>query len=570
MSLLDWEEGVFHGLRALHARVVARPRRRARAAVEARLADHRGPLFLFAQMLAERPVALFETPNILLCDSERIFLPTRFAHASTADANTDFYWLKTALGALAIRQGASSTALPPSALLVAELRRLPGLDALFVRVAGALDTRILWQQIGLPEPTAPSPAPNRTHSEHRESTPATAPENVTEIEGKGQTGVEVRDGADEAPPQADMPFHTFEKVEAIEEYTGMDRRTDDSDELEEHRNALREVDMKQVIRTRERARSIYRSDIVLDGAGLEVGGREPTVGIPYPEWNYKTRSYRQAWCRVVEEDGAASDPAWLHATERRHRGLVTDLKKRFAAAANAWLATKRQPNGPEFDLDAVVAAEVQRLLGQAPDERYYVERHRALHDIAALILVDQSLSTDAWLADARILDTIRETIFCLGEVLDEFVPHFAVASFQSNTRRHCGFRWLKRFEATWRSSRGRLGGLQPEGYTRIGPALRHAQEAVRRVDSARRVVILVSDGRPCDYDRYEGEYGIRDVARAIDTGKHHGIATHAFAIDERAREHFPRMFRDRNFHVVPRPQALVRSMCDTFLRLEVG
>lgn len=570
MSLLDWEEGVFHGLRALHARVVGRPRDRARAAVEARLADLRAPLFLFAQMLAERPVALFETPNTLLCDGERIFLPERFAHARTANANAEFYWLKTALGALAIRRGASPATQPASTLLVAELSCLPGLEALFARVASALDARTLWEQIGLPEPAALLPSPLGKHRDGREPTPTTTPETVTEIDGKGQTGVEVREGSDDAAPQADMPVHTFEKVEAIEEYTGLDRRADDSDELEEHRDALREIDMKQVVRTRERARSIYRSDIVLDGAGLEIGGSEPTIGIPYPEWNYKTRSYRQAWCRVVEENSSASDAAWLQATERRHRGLVTDLKKRFAAAANAWLATKRQPHGPEFDFDAVIAAEVLRRLGHSPDERYYVDRHRALHDVAALILVDQSLSTDAWLADARILDTIRETIFCLGEVLDEFAPRFAVASFHSNTRRHCGFRWLKRFDATWHSARGRLGGLQPEGYTRIGPVLRHAQEAVGRVEAARRVVILVSDGRPCDYDRYEGEYGIRDVARAIDTGKHHGIATHAFAIDQRAREHFPRMFRDRSFHVVPRPQALLRSMCDTFLRLEVG
>lgn len=571
MALLDWEESLFNGLRALHARVVLRPRREARAAVEARLADLRGPLFLFAQMLAGRPVALFETPNRVLCDGERVFLPPAFARAGSAGGNADFYWLKTAVGALALRRGADATPAPGLAdRLVADLEALPGLALLLRRLGAELGDELLWQHLGLPAPGAPPREDGAGRDRPDAPTAAGVGDDVTEIEGKGQTGVEVRDGDDEPPPQADMPFHTFEKVEAIEEYTGLPRRTDDDDELDDHREALREVDMKQVVRTRERPRSIYRSDIVLDGIGLEVGGAEPAGGIPYPEWNYRTRSYRADWCRVAESDAGAADAAWLHAVERRHRGLVLDLKKRFAAAANQWLAQHRQPYGAELDLDAVVAAEVERRIGHVPDERWYVDRHRALHDVAALILLDQSLSTDSWIDDVRVLDTVRETIFCVGEVLEEFVDRFAVAAFQSNTRRHCSFHWVKRFGANWRTARGRLGALQAEGYTRIGPALRHAHECLARVDAARRVVILVTDGRPCDYDRYEGEYGIRDVARAIDVGRRNGIATHAFAVDRRAREHFPRMFRDRSYHVVPQPRALVRSMCDLFLHLEAG
>jgi nitric oxide reductase NorD protein len=573
MALLDWEEGLFNGLRALHARVVLRPRQRARAAVAAHLGDLRGPLFLFAQMLAGRPVALFETPNRVLCDAERIFLPPSFSRAGQTDANVDFYWLKTALGALALRRRpAAAPTAELAALLVDDLAALPGLVLLLERLGAELGAESLWQHLGLPLPGSASGDATPADPLLRDSpVPDAAPrDEITEVDGKGQTGVEVRDGDDDQPPQADMPFHTFEKVEALEEYTGLPRRTDDDDELDEHREALREVDMKHVVRTRERPHSIYRSDIVLDGLGLEVGGAGPADGIPYPEWNYRTRTYRDGWCRVAETESDASDAAWVHAVERRHRGLVLDLKKRFAATANEWLAQRRQPYGPELDLDAVVAAEVERRIGHTPDERWYVDRHRSLHDVAALILLDQSLSTDAWLDNARVLDTVRETIFCVGEVLDDFVDHFAVAAFQSNTRRHCGFRWLKRFDARWSKTRGRLGALQAEGYTRIGPALRHAHECLGRIDAARRIVILVTDGRPCDYDRYEGEYGIRDVARAIDVGRNHGIATHAFAIDRRAREHFPRMFRDRSYHVVPQPRALVRNMCDLFLRLEAG
>lgn len=49
--------------------------------------------------------------------------------------------------------------------------------------------------------------------------------------------------------------------------------------------------------------------------------------------------------------------------------------------------------------------------------------------------MDLSYSTDSWIDDARVLDTMRETLLCAGEVLDEFIEDFAVAGFSSNTRK---------------------------------------------------------------------------------------------------------------------------------------
>ena len=88
-----------------------------------------------------------------------------------------------------------------------------------------------------------------------------------------------------------------------------------------------------------------------------------------------------------------------------------------------------------------------------------------------------------------------------------------------------------------------------------------------RQPASRKIAILVSDGRPCDYDRYEGTYGIRDVRKAIDTGKLHGLRTHAFAIEKQATETFPQMFSRDHFDVVPRPDELARHLNRLFARL---
>ena len=45
------------------------------------------------------------------------------------------------------------------------------------------------------------------------------------------------------------------------------------------------------------------------------------------------------------------------------------------------------------------------------------------------------------------------------------------------------------------------------------------------------VIILLTDGRPCDYDRYEGRYGVADVRHALREGEARGVITHALAID---------------------------------------
>ena len=182
-------------------------------------------------------------------------------------------------------------------------------------------------------------------------------------------------------------------------------------------------------------------------------------------------------------------------------------------------------------------------------------------------LLDLSYSTDAWVKDARVLDSIMETVYCVGEVIEDYIESFAVAGFSSNTRRSCRFELLKDFHEPWEKAKHHLGALQPEGYTRIGPALRHAQELLINESASRKVIILVTDGRPCDYDRYEGTYGVKDVRKAIETGKSHGLTTHAFAIEKHAMESFPLMFSRHHFDVVSSPKELSQHMSQLFSRL---
>jgi nitric oxide reductase NorD protein len=183
------------------------------------------------------------------------------------------------------------------------------------------------------------------------------------------------------------------------------------------------------------------------------------------------------------------------------------------------------------------------------------------------LVVDASLSTDSWVANRRVLDVARDSLVLLAEALrTEQIPT-SVAVFRSHTRRDCRFELLKEFDEDWTVVAPRLAPLAPEGYTRIGPALRHATHRLEERGARRRLLVLVSDGKPTDYDRYEGRHGIADIAKAVDEARRSDVIVHALAIDAVARPHLPRLVGRAGFEILPRPDALPRAMASLFTQL---
>jgi len=567
--MLDWEEHAFVGLRALYRRIFTHPAQRQRAAVRATLAERRQTLLLLAQMIAGKPLAIFETDEAQLCAEDRIFLPAEWSLAPAREGNAALYTIKAVIAALALRHDWQREGVALADLVRRTFEELPHLTGLISTAQAALPQGAdLWETIGvLPKQTPRARAAGSTLPAEPASEPA---QPATEIAGRGQADVEVVAAEQLDHPGAEMPEHVFEKVESLEEYSGSPRKTDDDDSLADHEEALRELTMRHLLRTPERPRSIYRSDVILDGFGLETGGGASAPGIPYPEWDHRRGSYRADWCRVIESRATHSDAAWTQRAAAKHRATIQRLRRQFATLRSEMERVRRQPAGPDFDLDAVIHAEVLRRTGGTPGELLYTDTRRDVHDLAVLVLLDQSYSTDAYLDNERVLDVITGTIFCAGEVLGDAIEKFAIAGFSSNTRRACRFALVKDFAEPWLRTRDRLGTLEPCGYTRIGPALRHAQELLAREAARRKLILLITDGRPCDYDRYEGLHGIKDVKKAIETGRQHGIQTHAFAVEKQAAEYFPAMFTQHSYDIVATPGRLTDTMCRIFARLLRG
>jgi hypothetical protein len=224
--MLDWEENLFLGLKAIYRRWIVQPRERTRAKVAVRLRDRRQSLLLLAQMIAGRPLTIFEGEDSTLCRGDRIFLPGEFAIGPSRDANETLYEIKALLAGLAIRDAWHRESIPPRQLISRYRAEFPGLEARLENLSLQLGKHEeLWNILG-PIPAAREDSEPGERIPEASKDPEANPGRVTtEIDGKGSAEVTVLEPSEDGPG-ADMPMHTFEKVETVEEYSGLSRKSD--------------------------------------------------------------------------------------------------------------------------------------------------------------------------------------------------------------------------------------------------------------------------------------------------------------------------------------------------------
>ncbi|MCP4500268.1 MAG: VWA domain-containing protein [Deltaproteobacteria bacterium] len=385
----------------------------------------------------------------------------------------------------------------------------------------------------------------------------------TEIDAPPKDNIE-RAFLDEEDDADVMPMHTFEKVETLDEFNGNMRRTDGSDELEDHLEALDEVDLRHVIRGGEATESVFRAELdglsVIPDVDHAPKGEE---GVFYDEWADGEGRYKKNWVTVYPSVAALGDDEWAQSRLADLQPLRRKLKRRLEAHRQTRQWIGRQREGDELDLDALVESYGDRLAGLPDEERLFRRNPRRRREIATTVLLDISLSSDSWVENKRVLDVSRDAILLLGEVADDLGDSLEVLAFASNTRNHCRVWRVKDWRDSWRIGRQRLGALTPTGYTRIGPALRHASAGLAKHAAEQKLLLLITDGKPNDYDRYEGRHGIADVRQAVREGKQLGIQTHAIGIDPSAARALPVMFGKGGSqllrHLAALPETLVEA-----------
>ncbi|MBL0292700.1 MAG: VWA domain-containing protein [Saprospiraceae bacterium] len=145
---------------------------------------------------------------------------------------------------------------------------------------------------------------------------------------------------------------------------------------------------------------------------------------------------------------------------------------------------------------------------------------------------------------------------------------FSIAGFYSNTRNHTTFQTIKDFDADWQIGKQVIGSAEAIGYTRIGTAIRHATSLLSDRKNPHKWLMILSDGKPNDFDRYEGKYGVEDVKQALKELYALNINTYAYAIETNARHYLPNMFGANHFQIISSPSDVVAAFTKLFLKIK--
>lgn len=363
--------------------------------------------------------------------------------------------------------------------------------------------------------------------------------------------------------------HNFEKVETAEEFNGVWRDFDGSDQLEDHQDALDELNMKFMVRSDEMVHSVYQAEFAENTSVAESEMFDTTERcFEYDEWDYKKAAYKRVFCKVFAGRPGKSDPSYCAKVMSEYKPTLDTLRKMLADVSNKRRQIRHQTQGNNFDVDAVTDMFVEIKSGVTPTEKIYYSDKKNEKEIAILLLLDNSLSTDSYAAGNRVIDVEKQVSLLFGEILNEYEIDFSIASFFSRTRNNTSFIALKEFDESWSKAKGKVGAIEPNGYTRIGASLRHAGAMLYKRPAKNKWIILVSDGKPNDYDRYEGRYGIHDVKQALKELNVNNINVFALAIEAQARYYLPQMFGSSHYQILTSPKEMLTALVKLFTKIK--
>lgn len=555
------DEALF-GWLARKVRAIAEARRERSSARRAAVATepHASRLAVLASAAAAGPVEVKLVPGDFGTAGRVVLMPEREDRLPSPEANEELLVLRALVAGTVIRAGITSAdeleARGPEIDLALE-REFPSwparrdLTAIASQLAPGDLVRLL---AGRPRPGLGSAAAGAMTDGGASAAPIT-----TERQASRRAPPERRRVLEQNEGAENPLTHSFEKVHTAEDYRGGQKQVDGEDELAAHQEALDELDLDTVVLTNETTRSVYQADLVLSGASDASCARDGALA--YDEWDGARRRYLPRHCAMTVEDYANTSDggALLARIAREERRAIIATRAEFLRLEGELRWHTRQIDGPAVDLDAVIDRATSLRAGHDGGARLYVSKRRRGPSLAMLLLVDASMSTDAYVADRRVLDTERDAAAVVALATEGFVD-LAIAAFCSFSHGDCRYLPLKSFRDPVATGIGRLAHLTPRGYTRIGPALRHSVRALAETDAERRVAVLLSDGKPTDADRYEGRHGIGDVRQAVREAKSARVDVFALAADPRSAPILPAMFGQRGHAGLADPSRIARAV----------
>ena len=531
-------------------------------------------------------------------DAATVFLPDRIAIFSDRDLNASLYlWLAAWFATVPVATSAETDPLRRDLLMLRHARstvaavliRFPGLAGPYARLAAAMASarprrplprvereveRIVLALLDAGEPPegtlwsamigtsalpakAPAgyrqvlPCPLWGDSWTRELDPARADEDELSPSPDAaapdtRKRFAVRERDDDNSRREPFVLNRFEKILAMAEMVNVDRPADDSED-EDARKAADDLEELAIGRRSGKPATKLKFDLDLPPEAIDAARLD--AGRLYPEWDYRSGTYLPDHSRVLASTAAETGESWApDEPMRRHIRLV---RRRFEALRPRREVMRGQADGHDLDIDALVRARCDLRAGSGRLDRVHLAMRPQGHDLAVTLLVDVSLSTDAWVDGYRVLDVEKEALLVLAHGLSACGDHHSILTFTSRRRSWVRLETVKAFgEPMGAMVERRIGALRPGFYTRIGAAVRHAAAELASQPQRKKLLVVLTDGKPNDVDHYEGRFAVEDTRKAVQEARRLGAAVFGITVDATAQSYFPTLFGRGGYAIV--------------------
>lgn len=360
-------------------------------------------------------------------------------------------------------------------------------------------------------------------------------------------------------------LHKFEAILSWAEFLNLNRRVDDDDPD----NAKKAADDQDEIGLGQISKAPpTKLKLHLDLAPEDVDRERLSGKITYPEWDVRSGQYLPDHVCVLASQAEAREENEAYAHDPAAARRIRAVKRQFEALRPGRVTTRGHLDGDALDMDAAVRSQVDRLANGDGTDRVWLQSRPEARDLAVSILLDVSRSTESAVTGRAVIDIEREALDALAWGLDACGDDFAIHAFSSLKRHRVYVQQCKGFgEPMGRQVEQRLGALRPGFYTRLGAAIRHASADLATQSRKRRLLLVITDGKPNDLDHYEGRHGIEDTAMAVREARRAGQAVYGVTVDRAGKSWFARMFGQGGFSIIPDPDKLIYALPQIYRQL---
>ena len=379
--------------------------------------------------------------------------------------------------------------------------------------------------------------------------------------------------ADQADRTDSFILHKFEAILSMTEFLNLNRRVEDDDEDTAKKAAddQEEIGLAQVSKA-----PATRLKLHLDLAPEDVDREQISGTFTYPEWDVRSASYLPSHARVLHSRAEASDATPPFRADPRADARIRAVRRQFEALRPSLVSMPGFPDGDVLDTERAVRARVDFLASGEGTDRVWRQTRPERRDLAVSILLDVSRSTESAIPghghDGRsVIDIEREALAALAWGLDACGDSFAIHAFSSLKRQRVFVQEVKGFaQAMSEEVEHRISALMPGHYTRLGTAVRHMSALLTKEARKRRLLLVITDGKPNDLDHYEGRHGIEDSRMAILEARRAGHSVFGITVDRDGKSWFPRLFGQGAFALIPHPEKLTQALPQIYRQLVTG